>query len=390
MNVAFVSLYLSRKNGGIFEAERQLAGALLAKQVNVSALGLRDELTANDREAWNIVNRKAFKSVGPSSLGFSRDLARDLKTGGYDILHSHGLWTLLSYSVQRSGSSCSLPYLVSPHGMLDPWALRNSRWKKVIAGWLYERKHLQAASCLHAVSIAEAEAIRSYGLRNPVCVIPNAVDLPEKPLSDSCVPWRDSVPRGAKVLLFLSRIHPKKGLAALIRAWGNIRADGAADDWHLVIVGWDQAGHEAELKTLTSHLGLQSSVSFPGSLFGDDREAAYQTADAFILPSHGEGLPLAVLEAWAHELPVVMTPQCNIPEGFQANAAISAEPNESSIVEALCKLFEMTEDERKAMGCRGFELVREKFTWQKAAADMKSVYEWVLGEGKKPDCVMTD
>jgi poly(glycerol-phosphate) alpha-glucosyltransferase len=273
--------------------------------------------------------------------------------------------------------------------MLDEWAVKNSRWKKRLAGLLYENSHLQLASCLRALCQSEARAIRSYGLRNPVCVIPNGIDLPESTPS-SPPPWAGMIEPGRKVLLYLGRLHPKKGLPNLLRAWADLRQrqSPAADQWDLAIAGWDQGNHENDLKALATQSGIASSVHFLGPQFGEAKASAYHHADAFVLPSFSEGLPMVVLEAWANRVPVVMTPECNLPEGFEADAAIRVTTEPREIAAGLEALFAMPDGERRAMGARGHQLVAEKFTWPQIAAQLIGVTEWVLGGGDQPECVL--
>ena len=132
---------------------------------------------------------------------------------------------------------------------------------------------------------------------------------------------------------------------------------------------------------------LKEIVIFHGGLFGEDKIKMYANADAYILPSHGEGLPMTILEAWSWKLPVVMTPQCNIPEGFEANAAIRIEDNVSSIKQGLQTLFNMSDEERISMGNRGYKLVSENFTWDASAQKMIMLYKWLTNQGEKPDFV---
>jgi poly(glycerol-phosphate) alpha-glucosyltransferase len=134
-------------------------------------------------------------------------------------------------------------------------------------------------------------------------------------------------------------------------------------------------------------LGIQDSVVFTGSLFDGNKAQAFERADAFVLPSFSEGLPVAVLEAWAYRLPVLMTPQCHLPEGFAAGAALNAEPDVASLTQALRTLFAMSKSDREEMGLRGRHLVEQKFSWPRVAEQMVAVYQWVLGGGQRPDCV---
>ena len=201
-------------------------------------------------------------------------------------------------------------------------------------------------------------------------------------------PWSGAVAPGCKVLLYLGRLTRKKGVHFLLDGWARaLRAGPVGRDWRLVIAGWSQYGYEAELKAQAAALGLDSTVCFPGPQFGQAKAAAFAHASAFALPSTSEGLPTVVLEAWASGLPVLMTPQCNIPEGFAAAAALRVETRAEDLARGLQELFSMTDAERREMGAKGHRLVSEKFTWPKVAREMKAVYEWLLGGGSPPACV---
>ena len=281
--------------------------------------------------------------------------------------------------------------------MLDPWALKNSRWKKQFAWHLFEAAHLRGARCFRALCKSEVNSIRQLGLKNDIVVIPNGIDLPSG-APPAAPPWKNLVAPEQKVLLFLSRIHPKKGLVNLIKAWAELRTS----DWVLAIAGWEQGGHEAELKQLCNDQGIPfadirepssilhspPSVLFLGPQFNANKAACYHHCDAFVLPSFSEGLPMVVLEAWANAKPVLMTPECNLPEGFQAGAALKIEPNETSIAAGLQNLFAMNDSERAAMGNRARELVESRFTWPQVGRQMRAVHEWILGGGARPNCVL--
>jgi poly(glycerol-phosphate) alpha-glucosyltransferase len=195
---------------------------------------------------------------------------------------------------------------------------------------------------------------------------------------------------GKKVVLFLGRLHPKKGLPILLEAWRQVQLAGCGTEWILAIAGWDQGGHEAELKAYVQQEGLADSVRFLGPLFDSEKHAALANADGFVLPSYSEGLPMAVLEAWAYGLPVMMTYRCNIPEGIAAGAALSFMPEPASIEQGLRNFFLMSAAERLAMGQRGRKLVEERFTWDSVAMEMFSVHNWILGGGQPPPCVIME
>lgn len=388
MKIGMLTASLSRNAGGLYDATRLLTRDLQQSPgCEVEVFGLEDEFTSQDISGWPGLNTNALHVVGPNSFGYAPDLGRRITHAGLDLLHNHGLWMYPSRASLMWAKSTNKPYLISPHGMLDAWAINNSRWKKRLVGLLYEDAHLHGAACLHALCEAELEAIRAHGFRNPVCVIPNGIDLPDTQPANKPA-WESLVPANGRVLLYLGRIHPKKGLVNLLQAWKMASQDsGDSGPWVLVIAGWDQGGHEAELKSLATGLGISSSVFFVGPQFDEAKHASYGRADAFILPSISEGLPIVVLEAWAHGLPVLMTPQCNLPEGFSAHAAIKVAPDAASIAEGLMSLLSLPDQERLALGVHGRRLVKDYFMWPRIAAQMLEVYRWVLGQDEKPACV---
>lgn len=396
MNALFLTPSLSRNLGGIFEIERSLAHALGDLGVKVDAAGLMDEHWPADEPSWLPLCPAAFPIKGPAGFGYSSELAAHVLASEADILHLHALWMYPSVLARKWGNLRKRPYLVTPNGMLEPWALANSRWKKRIAAAFYERGMLNGAGCLQANTVKELEDFRAYGLKNPVAVIPNGVSLPDDRVAVA------TVGGGPKILLFLGRLHPKKGLVNALSAWKAAMGNPANGDWRLVIAGWDQGGHEAELTGICDQLGLDHakvpaaeflkgqndsgnpSVVFLGPAFGAAKEALFLKSSAFILPSFSEGLPMSVLEAWSYRLPVLMTDACNLSEGFEEDAAIRIGTDVKSISNGLGRLFESTAEDLGIMGRRGRALVERKFTWQKVAEQMKEVYEWMTSGGSKP------
>jgi glycosyltransferase involved in cell wall biosynthesis len=388
---------ISRANGGIFEAEKSLQQTLQAQMgVAVQVVGLHDSHTESDRETWSPLIPTVCAVKGPPSFGYSPDLVDVLLKAQADLGYFVGLWKYPSVASLRWSRATRKPFMVAPHGMLDPWAVRNSGAKKRVAAWLFQNAQLRKATCIRALCLAEAKSIRDYGLKNPICIIPNGIDLPtiaaEKPGADS------PIPPDRKVLLYLGRLHPKKGLANLINAWSKAQ-ENQGKEWVLAIAGWDQGDHEAELKQQVTDLGFpwgdtlaqfstDQSIFFLGPQFGAAKQKIYSRCDAFILPSFSEGLPMVILEAWAYGKPVLMTPECNLPEGFAARAALRIEPTVDSIAEGLDQLFKMSSGEQLMMGKLGLELVKDRFDWSKIALQMKSVYAWMLGDGARPECVI--
>ena len=383
---------ISRRAGGLMDAVRNLSRFLQNEHdIHVDVISVKDEFSVEDRPKWGDIS---VHLVAPkyASFRYAPELCRQLASLTPDLVHTHGIWTYLSLATIRwSKSHDSVrprPYVVSTHGMLDPWALRNSRWKKIIAAFVFERRHLENAACIHAFNQAEAAAIRAFGLRNPICVIPNGVEVHASNAADRMPPWAAEMVGERKVLLYLGRLHPKKGLSILLRGWKE--ASKRERGWVLIIAGWDQGGHRRVLEQLACELKVTDSVHFAGPLFGEARETAYQNADAFVLPSLSEGQPLVVLEAWSHARPVLMTPECNLPEGFEKRAAIRMSTTVEGAAEGLGKLFALDEPALQGMGRRGRDLVIENFSWSQSASQMFAVYSWLLGRSAVPDCVLLD
>jgi len=380
---------LTASDGAVFPALCELAKALeLIDPIKLKLFGIDDEDGLADRAAWQGLQVCAGQVVGPRRFGYSPSLVDRLFSGGLDLVHTHGVWMYPSVASLRWARRERRPYIVSPHGMLDSWALAQSRWKKRVAGALFENDHLTGARCLHALTRAEARSIRSYGLKNPICVIPTGVRIPPRPAPPN-PPWEEAVGPNARVLLYLGRLQPAKGLSELLLGWSQLRRETSARSWKLVIAGGDDGRHGDWLRRLCHALGVEKTVVFAGPQRGAAKAASFARASALVLPSRSEGLPAAVLEAWANGLPALMTPACNLPEGFDAGAAMSiADTGPLEIRDALQWLLWLPAADLKAMGERGRELARRSFSWDSAANEMKQVYEWVLGRGEQPASVM--
>jgi poly(glycerol-phosphate) alpha-glucosyltransferase len=389
MKAALLTYSISRADGGIFEVTRRTAQSLLEQPgMNVEVLGLEDSFTRDDLAQWHPIRPKTFRHRGPRLCGYVPGLRRALDDANADVLHVHGIWSYYTLAGHNWSKQTMRPYVLTVHGMLSSFALQVARWKKLLVQRFFKDTVLRSARCLQAFTHRELDDIRRFGLDNPVCVIPNGVDLPQRAPSGP-PPWHGRIEPGRKVLLYLGRLHPIKGLPNLIQAWSLFRRKGgsSAKQWSLAIAGWDQDGHEAALRKQVESAGLSDSVHFLGPQFGADKEAAYHLANAFVLPSRSEGLPSVVLEAWANRLPVLMTPECSLPEGIQSGAALPIATAPERTAEALAELAAMSDAERASIGQRGRHLVEKQFTWSRVAVELRSVYAWMVEGGAPPACV---
>jgi len=364
------------------------ARALAAAGTKLTVYGLWDEQLEEACSAWGDLDVERFRSLGPARLGYSPAMLKRVLGQSHDVLHTHGIWSFPSYVTNAWRKRFRRPTIISPRGMLDPWALKMSVRKKLIARWLYEDDNLAGASALHALNNAEAAAFRAFGLTNPIAVIPNGIDLPE---------LAEPRPRPAfmandrrKVLLFLARIHPKKGLAELIEAWRAVvaAAPHLGETWRLIIAGWDDGGHVAGLEALIRKHAIERHVALVGPLYGEAKAAALAHASAFVLPSYSEGMPMSVLEAWSWRLPVFMTPACNLPDGYSRVAAFEIATAPDAMASVLCSALDDA-PLLTAVAAAGRALVEERYTWDRVVADMRELYDWVVRGGTAPAFVRT-
>ena len=313
-------------------------------------------------------------------------LERDI--GQLDVIHNHSLWMLPNSYASQLGRRTGKPVLFTIHGTLEPWALSHSRWKKQIVGRWFQFRDLRSANCLHVNSLRELQSVRAAGFGNPVAVIPNGINLPEfESLPERTVFFR-SHPQlvGKKLLLFMARLHKKKGLDHLLQSWAVLA--GEFTDWHLVIAGPDD-GYQKSCEEMIARSGIGGSTTLVGSLHDQDKLAALHAADIFVQPSHSEGFSMSVIEAMACKLPVLISHGCNFPEAAQAGAGIEVTADCAGTIAGLRWLMKISTSDRRKMGESGKNLVQRDYTWDRVAESMLQVYRWLKSEDARPMCVST-
>lgn len=309
---------------------------------------------------------------------FATMLERRCRVTNAAIIHDTGVWLSTNHAAAALAKRMQLKRVVSPRGMLTPWALRHKALKKRIAWRLYQERDLRRAHLLHATSAAERDDLRACGLTQPVAVIPNGVDLPAA--ADPVVP---SDPARTHTLLFLSRIHPKKGLLDLVSAWAQVRPAG----WQLVLAGPDDQGHRAEVEAAIDRQGVMDSITFVGELDDAAKWDWYRKADLFVLPSHSENFGIAVAEALACGVPVITTQGTPWQELVTHRCGWWVSIGTPGLAAALREAIQCGAATRGEMGRRGRELVAARYSWARAAEQMGAAYAWLLGAGPRPECV---
>jgi glycosyltransferase involved in cell wall biosynthesis len=383
VKIVFAIADLQSKNGGPSRSVSGLAAAVaeLAVEVELIALCYPEEADKSHLAPLHVKTTLVPSTGFFRKLKFSAGFRRALRASAqYEsvILHDNGLWLPTNHAAASAARETEIPLIVSPRGMLSSWARQFHRFKKGIAWQLYQRRDLRRARLLHATSQAEATALRELGLRQPVAVVPNGVTLPSA--SANHQPFCS----GLRTALFLSRIHPIKGLLDLVEAWQAVRPSG----WQAVIAGGDENGHRAEVESVIRGRGLSEQFKFIG-VIGDDRKwEVYRSADLFVLPAKSENFGIVVAEALASGVPVVTTKGTPWEELNRHQCGWWVEIGPAPFARALAQAFQLSARELKAMGARGRKLVEDNYTWNAAAKKMLSVYRWLVGEGAKPDCVL--
>lgn len=298
-----------------------------------------------------------------------------------DGVHIHGLWEQSTAAAAHTARALRRPYVLSAHGMLDPWALSIKKWKKRLYSTLLEKANVNGAACLHALTHAEAKDYRRYGSRQPIAVIPNGVHIPSSTNSDI---FLDQFPhlRNKRIILFLGRLHPKKGLDILLESWASL-----AQSWpeaHLVLAGPDFVGTRSILEKQVLEKGISESTTFPGMLRHEIKWSALMAAECFILPSYSEGLSVSVLEAMGIGLPVIISDQCNLPEVKTLNAGWLIQSKTTAIASTLREFLNNSTVANKVIGARGREFIARHYNWSVISTQMSEVYRWVQGGATPP------
>lgn len=377
MQVTHVIPYFSPEKGGPVLSLAGYAQGLKACGVEVTIVTARH---CDDGETIQLdgVPVKIVRSPALGRFRWSPDFPKYLGMCAPTIIHSHGLWTFASWSAQMRSD---LPHIVAPCGMLQPEALKHSRWKKQICRLLFQDRVLRKAACLHAKSQAEAEQIRALGFTQPIAVVPNPVGPPSQTLSPEEFRKQYQIP-DKPCVTFIGRIHPVKGLERLIRAW----ASQQTNTWHLVLAGPDEGGYLATLRKVATSLGCQDRISFPGPLAEDAKWALLRCSHLFVLPSDFENFGTAAVEAMQAGLPVITTTGTPWRQLQQQDCGWWVPPTVGALHEALHDAMALptTSRQQKGTAC---QKIGRKFSSDTVAQQLLSVYQWLLQQQDMPESV---
>lgn len=295
----------------------------------------------------------------------------------YDLVHTNAIF---SYPVLPAYWSCQwqgVPYVITPHGMLEPWALAYKSWKKQLYLKLLEKPAFKNASALQVLAPSEAEKIKPLGIKTPFVYIPNGINPNEFDVSVDVELFYQKFPetRNKKLILFLGRIDPKKGLDLLASAFARVCEQ--FPQTHLIIAGPDNIGFLSTAQNYFQRMGCSQAITFTGMLTGSLKHSALAAADIFVAPSYSEGFSISVLEGMISGLPCVITTGCNFPEAAMVEAAYVVEPDAERIAEALINCLQNPK-QAQAIGNRARQLILDKYTWKRIASNLIEVYSTIV------------
>lgn len=383
ISIVHVTAGLSLQSGGTSQSVSQSVSEL-AKLAGISTIlmaqgkqGASNLLPSDGRVCTKIVESRSSLLL-TSGLCFRAEFARLLEKSSVSLVHNHGIWLPVNHFASRVASKFNKPIIIQPHGMLEPWSLDHRLIKKRLAMWAYQGNDLRSAQAFVATANSEYESIRQLGLKQPIAIIPNGVSMDGLGYSRPAF----NLAKPQKTALFLSRVHPKKGIPNLLRAW----ALANRSDWVLQIVGPDEIGHLKECLDLARALLIEDRVQFLGEVYGAEKNRLYQDADLFVLPTYSENFGIVVAEALSFGLPVITTKGTPWRDLETHRCGWWIDCGVEPLTKTLLAAFDMDHCDRMEMGARGRKYV-ERYTWERNAELTAHFYQWLLNQAESADFI---
>jgi glycosyltransferase involved in cell wall biosynthesis len=380
------------------------------------------------------VEMHVFRVEPPTKLGRSAEMRRQLRLADSpDVYHLHGVWLQAMHYGADEARRRNRPYVLEMMGMYEPWGLRQKWFLKRVARWWFQDRILRESACLHVNSNQEADYLRKLGFKSPIAVIPVGVDLQQiekqkaeiLKLESGPVKWQteDFTGQGKQpgevasqkfhgpgkleihsrllhelggrpFVLYLSRLHPKKGLDLLIRSFAKVRKSEIRNqkfaDWVLVIAGSGAQPYVEKCRRLAADLGIAKQCLWLGHVDEVQKSWLFAHARCYALPTSSENFGNTVAEALAHGTPVITTRHTPWKDLEEHGCGWFVDNTETEIGRALHEVFILNASARGRMSDSGQRLIRERYSLRAVLSDINAVYEWVLGGGPKPDYVRSN
>lgn len=363
MKVVHYIASIDKKDGGTSAYMKLLALELKNKVDLIIATGISPEPLVLDG-----VKVKFFKTNLSYLFFLEKDFKEFLEIETPDLVHINGIWTPDNWLFHKVAIKLGIKVVLSPHGMLEPYILNRNSLKKKIALLLYQDKAVKSAEYLHTTSKLELENIRDIGYHQKAIIIPNGIDISEvKPKSN----WT----KNEKInILFLSRVHPKKGIETLIDAVAELKYD----DLIINIAGEGDDDYISKLKKQAAKRSVSHLINFVGGVYGNDKWLLYKKSDLFVLPTFSENFGIVVAEALATGIPVITTKGTPWHELKTKGCGWWIDLSINNLKEALRDAIGKSQKELEEMGKRGIQLVKEKYDIKAVSHAMKDFYSTVL------------
>ena len=365
--------------GGPARSVTHLIAAMLDRDATLH-IGLETLKSKNPiTRSFNTVN-SGIRFHDAETLQRSKSLVNSLNYSETTLLHGHGLWQMPVHQMAKIARQKGVPYIITPRGMLEPWALSQGKFKKQVALKLFQYKDLEQATCLLATAPMEVKSIRALGLKNPVAMIPNGINVNQFPAE---IPVKATQP---KRMLFLSRIHIKKGIENLIEAW-QLADNKLKQDWVIDIYGNGEPEYIKSLKAKIKAANLEHQITIKPPVFDDQKTKVFREASVFVLPTFSENFGIVVAEALASYTPVITTQGAPWEELNTNNCGQWIGIGVTPLVDALNSMMAKSPEDLQQMGVNGRQLIEQKYSMQAVAKQMLALYDWILNKTNKPDFI---